>query len=108
MTVYDLYGLLSGDIGEAKSVLESSLGINFGVRESDYQGGGYFQSGNVEGEHFVLKQNVDPFDGDPAETSFPSYKILFYINDTARSAYLQERMLQGAKDFILLRHENLE
>jgi hypothetical protein len=54
-----------------------------------------------------LKRNVDPIDDEPAEMSFPVHQILFYVNDTACSADLQERMNQGAKDFALLRHEDL-
>lgn len=107
MAIYDLYGFMSNDIEGAKNILESSLGIQFNNRESDYQGGEYFQWGKTNDEHFVLKRNVDPIDGEPAEMSFPVHQILFYVNDTARSAALQERIEQGAKDFVLLRHEDL-
>lgn len=107
MAIYDLYGFMSDDIEGVRSILESSLGIQFDIRESDYQGGKYFQWGKTNDEHFVLKRNIDPIDGEPAEISFPVHHILFYVNDTARSADLQERMNQGAKDFALLRHEDL-
>jgi hypothetical protein len=107
MTVYDLYGFMSNDIEGARNILESSLGIQFGVRESAYQGGEYFQCGKTNDEHFVLKRNVDPIDGEPAEMSFPVHQILFYVNDTTRSADLQNRMNEGARDFALLRHEEL-
>jgi hypothetical protein len=108
MAVYDLYGFLSEDIDRARSMLESSLGIRFAVRESNYQGGEYLQWGKTNDEHFVLKRNVDYIDGDPAEMSFPVHKILFYVNDTPRSADLKERLNRGAKDFVLLRHEDME
>lgn len=107
MAIYDLYGVLSDDIEAAQKILETALNIQFEIRNSDYQGGDYFQWGKADNEHFVLKRNIDPFDGQPAEMSFPVYKVLFYVNDTARSADLQEKMNNGAKDFSLLRHENI-
>jgi hypothetical protein len=107
MAVYDLYGFISDDIEQAKNILESSLGIKFDIRESDYQGGEYFKWGRNNGEQFVLKRNVDPIDGEPAEISFSTHPILFYVNDTARSMELQDRISQKAKGFALLRHEDL-
>lgn len=108
MPTYDLYGFLSDDINGAKNLLETSLGIQFEVRDSDYQGGDYFQWGKASDEHFVLKRNIDPIDGEPAEMTFPEHRILLYVNDTSRSADLQERIIRGARSFVLLRHEDLE
>jgi len=108
LAIYDLYGFLSVDIEGAKNLLEISLGIQFEVRNSDYQGGEYYKWGKTGDENFVLKRNVDPIDGEPAEMSFPAHQILFYVNDTSRSADLQERIHQEAKSFVLLRHEDLE
>jgi hypothetical protein len=108
MALYDRYGFLSDDIDGARNLLEASLGIQFDIRDSDYQGGNYFQCGKTSDEHFVLKRNVDPIDGGPAEMSFPGHKILFYVNDTSRSADLQNRINKEAKSFVLLRHEVLE
>lgn len=103
MAIYDLYGFLSDDMDGIKKLLEDSLGIQFETRDGDYQGGGYFQWGKMSGEHFVLKWNIDPFDGEPAEMDFPAYQIIFYVNDAALSGGLQARV----KGIILLRHEDL-
>jgi hypothetical protein len=108
MAIYDLYGFLSDDIDGAKNLLETSLGIHFEVRESDYQGGKYLRWGNTSDEHFVLKRNADPFDGEPSEMSFPAHRILFYVNDTSRSANLQRQINQRVKNLVLLRHEDLD
>lgn len=108
MAIYDLYGFLSDDIDAARNLLEASLGIQFEVRDSDYLGGKYFQWGKTSNEHFVLKRNVDPIDDELAEMSFPNHRILFYVNDTSRSVYLQKRINKEAKNFVLLRHEDLE
>lgn len=108
MAIYDLYGSVSGDINEAKELVESALGVKFDLRESEYQGGEYFQWGATVGEHFVLKQNVDPVDGGVAELSFPTYSILLYLNDTPRSRELQEKIRQESGNFLLLRHEDLD
>lgn len=108
MAIYDLYGFLSDDIDEARNLLEASLGIQFEVRNSEYQGGDYYQWGKTRDEHFVLKRNVDPIDGEPAEMAFPKHRILFYVNDTSRSTALKERLSLETTNFTLLRHEDLE
>jgi hypothetical protein len=107
MAIYDLYGFLSIDIDEAKNLLEAAINIKFEARESSYQGGNYFRSGKTSHEHFVLKRNIDPYDDEPAEMSFPEYPTLFYVNDTLRSDDLQEKMARRAESFVLLRHEDI-
>lgn len=108
MAIYDLYGFLSDDIDAVRNLLEISLDIQFEIRDSDYQGGEYYKWGKTGNENFVLKRNVDPIDEEPAEMSFPGHKVLFYANDTPRSAYLLEKISQRTKDFALLRHEDLQ
>ncbi|SRR6266481_969503 len=107
MAIYDLYGILSADITEAKESLEAALDVNFEARESTYQGGEYFVFGKRASENFVLKRNLDPIDGEPAEMKFPEYPILLYINDTLRSSDLQKKIDQNANKFILLKHQDL-
>ena len=107
MAIYDLYGFSSSDINEAKNLLEGALDIKFEAHDSSYQGGDYFRSMEITDEHFVLKRNIDPYDNEPVEMLFPGYPILFYVNDTSRSADLQGQMAQKAKSFDLLRHEDI-
>jgi len=71
MAIYDLYGSLSADLEEARRLLEVALDIQFAGHESLYQRGDYYRWGKSVEEHFVLKRNVDPFDDEPAEMSFP-------------------------------------
>ena len=103
MAMYDLYGCESDDIHAAKKLLEEVLSINFDLRNSEYQGGEYFQWGRTSGEHFVLKRNIDPIDGGAAEMSFSAHKVLLYLNDTPHSKDLREKIQQGAKSFVVLR-----
>jgi hypothetical protein len=105
MKVYDLYGFLSDDIVAARGALEAALGQQFEARDSDYQGGEYFQLGKAGAEHFVLKRNVDPYDGDPAEQEFPQHPVIFYVNATARAAELRQKIATAG--CVLLRHEDL-
>ncbi|WGS41647.1 hypothetical protein LFL97_18340 [Burkholderia sp. JSH-S8] len=107
MAAYDLYGFSSAGMDNAKIILEAAFEIQFEVHGSSYHGDRYFKFGEITGENFVLKQNVDPFDDEPAEIACPMYAILFYVNDTSRSADLQEIIDQRAGGFILLRHEEL-
>lgn len=108
MAIYDLYGFSSADLKEAKNILEAALSIHFDARDSAYEGGDYFHHGERDGEDFVLKRNVDPFDDEPAELSFPTYPILLYVNDTLRSEELQQKLAQVEGNLVLLRHEDLQ
>jgi hypothetical protein len=105
--MYDLYGILSADMTEAKGILEAALDIHFEARESAYQGGEYFVFGKRTDENFLLKRNLDPIDGEPVEMKFPEYPILLYINDTLRSSDLQNQIGQQANKFVLLKHQDL-
>jgi len=60
--------------------------------------------GKSDSENFVLKLNTDPFDGDPVEQNYASYKILLYVNATNRSTEIEKLISQGG-GFKLLRHE---
>lgn len=108
MRIYDLYGFSSADIDEAKVLLESVLGIKFDARNGDYQGGDYFQCGRVGNENFILKRNIDPYDGEPAELKFPDQQILLYINNTPRSVELQTLIKQRVGSLTLLSHDEIE
>lgn len=105
MTTYILYGSKVSPV-EAKGVLEELLTLQFEARESDYQNGEYFRAGNKTAEHFELKKNADPFDGDPVEMKFPEFPTLLYINATSRSEELKEILEHARGDFALLRHED--
>ena len=105
MATYVLYGSKSSPI-EAKEMLEELLALRFLARESDYQNGEYFLSGDKAGEFFELKKNADPFDGDPVEMKFPEFPTLLYINATSRSETLKEIVERASSGFTLLRHED--
>ena len=104
---YDLYGSLSTDIDKAKEVLENTLSFKFCEHNSSYHGVYFEWSEERYEESFVLKRNVDPIDDEPVETSFAEYPIIFYVNNTLRSKELQIKMALKAKEFILVRREEL-
>jgi hypothetical protein len=106
MAIYDLYGTSSDDLDKARTCIEAALDIKFELCDSDYHCGEYYRWGKVGEENFVLKKNLDPFDNEPAEISFPKYRILLYVNDTYRSADLQNKICREAKGLIFLRHED--
>lgn len=105
MATYDLYGYKGVAILEARSKIEENLNFSFEERESLYQGGVYYKFGSKESECFVLKVNIDPFDGEPVEQSFPDYSILLYVDMTLRSEEIRSLL---STDFYLLRHELLD
>lgn len=107
MTImYDLYGAEKSCLLSARSDLERALGETFEERDSSYQGGIYYMWGRSDSENFVLKLNIDPFDGDPVEQDYASYKVLLYVNATNRSSDI-EKLISQVSVFKLLRHEVL-
>jgi hypothetical protein len=105
MTTFDLYAINTDDLKNASVLVERVLSISLESRESTYQGGNYFLSGNESGEHFVLKKNLDPFDDEPVEQAFPEVRILLYVNDTQRQSEIQDALVRGGS--VLLRREEL-
>lgn len=104
MKAYILYGSKRSQ-PEAKSMLEHLLALQFEARHSDYQGGEYFRAGSKDGEGFVLKQNVDPYDGEPVEACGSEFPTLFYVNATFRATALKAVMDLAGNAFVLLREE---
>ena len=76
MADFDLYGSTSDNLQNARELLEAALNIQFVAGESLYQGGDYYRCGDLRREHFVLKHNIDPIDGEQVEKKFPESKIL--------------------------------
>lgn len=107
MSFYDLYGIEADSLSAAKATLENLLACSFEERDSTYHAGTYYVFGDEDREHFMLKENRDPFDDEPAELSFPNSKLLFYVNDTTRSEELQNALAGGGDAITLLRHEDL-
>ncbi|WP_256589468.1 hypothetical protein [Pseudomonas sp. GV071] len=101
---YDLYGAKRLSLLSAKDDVEKALGKVFEERDSSYQGGVYYMWGVSDSENFILKLNVDPFDGDPAEQKYPEHKILLYINATECSSDIEKAMRKNS-NFELLRRE---
>lgn len=108
-TFYDLYGTAQDDPAAAAAALSTALAVVFEERESAYQGV-YGSAGSPDGERFILKRNVDPFDDEPAEADFPDFRVLLYVDevdDADRAASLREAIEQAAMGFRLLRSERL-
>ncbi|WEJ98119.1 MAG: hypothetical protein P0Y59_14300 [Candidatus Sphingomonas phytovorans] len=107
MSFYDLYGIEAESLDDAKAILERLLACSFEERDSTYHAGTYYTFGDEAGEHFMLKENRDPFEDVPAEDSFPNSKLLLYVNETTRSDELQDALARGGDAIMLLRHEDL-
>lgn len=103
-SVYDLYGAETLNLPFLRARLEVAIGCCFEERESTYQGGVYFFCGDNRSENFVLKNNVDPFDGEAVEQDFFGCPVLLYVNATVRSSELEKFILK-IEDFKLLRRE---
>jgi len=104
MKTYDLYGTKCLNLALVRVQVEELAGVLLEERESTYHGGIYYLYGDNGSEHFILKNNIDPFDGEPVEQAFSDCPILFYVNATNRSLELMD-VLKVEGGFSLLRHE---
>ena len=74
-TSFDLYGFKGATLHSARRHVEGILGISLEERESTCQGDFYYALKTSELEGFVLKENVDPFDGDAVEQNFSDFAV---------------------------------
>ena len=100
----DLYGSTSRDLEKVKTAVEDALGCRLEPHESTYHGGDYYRAELISGESIVVQENVDPFDGKPAETKFPRYPSLVYVTNTSRTSEIQAAFKGGKIPITLLRH----
>jgi hypothetical protein len=105
MNTYDLYGTKYLSLALARAQIKDLAGILLEERDSTYHSGVYYFQGDSGSEHFILKNNIDPFDGEAVEQAFADYPVLFYVNATNRSLELMG-MLKVEGGFSLLRHED--
>lgn len=107
MKSYDLYGFKDRNLEDARQAIEDALGIKFASHESLYLAGEYFRYGTGDDEHYILRRNLDPFDGEPAEPSFPGMNILLYINKTERSSEIERLLISKISGMLLLRRREI-
>jgi hypothetical protein len=103
MSIYDLYGSKVHSLDEVRVILEDTLQVRFGARDSDYMGGKYFLAGDLTGETFVILRNHDSNDeGEVLEPEFANYPTLLQVNATERGDDIKQR-LDNISDLELLR-----
>lgn len=102
---YDLYGIGTETLDDAKELISSLLAIAFVQRDSSYIGI-YFHATGQGAETFKLRENLDPMDSDPAEPDFADHRFLLYVDGSVRGQQIRSEM-EGHPRVILLRHEAL-
>jgi hypothetical protein len=101
MTVFDLFGRMTGTLEDARSWVEGALGVSLQARKSSYIGDYYgLQRGQ---EELILRMNVDPEDEKPAESKFPEYPILLYVSYPRDPSSTREALERAG--FTALRHK---
>ncbi len=106
MNSYDLYGLASGDLEELRPLIEKLLGVKFVAHESSYYDGGYYRTGPVGEENFVLMRNFKDEEGIHHEP-FADVEILFYANRTSKPEQIESILKSSALKFRLLSRKQL-
>lgn len=92
MSTNQLYGLHVRDLEMARIMVEERLGVELVPHESLYFGGEYYRTGATEGEHYILRKNLDMLDNEPAEPEFPDVGILLYVERTVKPDMIKERL----------------
>ena len=101
----DLYGSTSTDLEVVKSAVENSLGCKLQCHDSLYHGGDYYRADLLNGESILVKNNLDPFDGDAVDLKFPGYPILVYVKGTSRTADIKAAFSRQKPPIMLLHHK---
>ncbi|HJU40746.1 MAG TPA: hypothetical protein VJ724_14345 [Tahibacter sp.] len=83
-----LFGVTGKNPHEVRADVERLLGVVLDERESDFHGGVYFKGRNGM-EEILIKRNLDLCDNAPAETKFPDYPVLVYVDGTSREAEIR-------------------
>lgn len=90
--VYDLYGVVCGDLAEARSQVEAALGVSLAAHESSYRCGDYYRYNDAGQEHFILQRNYDSFDDEWTVPEREDMPVLLYVNETSRADELRQRL----------------
>jgi hypothetical protein len=62
--------------------------------------------GDLSGEHLLLKENVDMFDGGAVESDYAEYPVLLYANEIEVFSPMSQFLLED-NGFVLLRREDI-
>ena len=103
---FDLFGIKNGDLKDARMRVEAVLGIRLILHESSYHGGVYYRCGSPGEEEFILKRNYDPIEEEYAEEAFPQHSVLLYVDCTARSEVIKDKLQGCSHGFEHLRSES--
>jgi hypothetical protein len=80
MNIFDLYGISSSSMTEAKECVEEALGLSLIAHESSYHCGDYWRLDLPVGASLILQQNYDPFDDEWTEAEFQDSPFLLYVS----------------------------
>jgi hypothetical protein len=104
MKHYDLYGFVERDLDQVCTILESILHVTFRAHDSLYLGEYYlYKYPKPEHGELSLRINLDPLDGESAETHFPEVTILLYSEDVPAPLALEKMLSTKIPGVRLLR-----
>jgi hypothetical protein len=104
--LYDVIGIVAGDLEAARSLVERRLGIRLAAHSSSYHGGDYYRLGMPGSENFILQRNYDPIEGEWTEAGFKDMPFLLYVNETYRPGEIVAK-LTASTQAKHIRHETL-
>jgi hypothetical protein len=103
--IYDLYGLKSENLEEARVAVERALGVAFAAHTSSYVGD-YYRKGDVGEENFILRDNFNPCEEEWTEKEFQEYGILLYVSETMRADEIRKLLTDSIPSISLLRRDS--
>lgn len=101
----DLYGSPFADLQATRDALETILDCVFKARDSEHYAGLYYLASIGDQEEIRIRQNLDPYDEEPAELDFPQYRIIIDVYGTSRPAYFEDKLEAADTPFKLLRRK---
>jgi hypothetical protein len=99
MRRYDVYGFRSMALDAAAEMVERALGVRLWQRDSSYRGT-YYSGGVGAGHEYLLERNGD---GARWHREFADYPVTLMINDLPDMDGLQQRLVGGRSEPVLLR-----
>ncbi|MFT5037275.1 MAG: hypothetical protein ACI9VM_000854 [Candidatus Azotimanducaceae bacterium] len=107
LITYDLYGIQSSSLDQARKILETTLELNFKAHESSYHGGDYYRIDHASKELFILQKNFDEFTKEWNQQEHCDYPYLLFVTEETTRAEKVAGQLNPIDNIVLLSHKEL-
>lgn len=107
MSIYDLYGVVEGDIESARAFLERAIQISFVPHESSFYGGEYFRIELPDHSSFMLLRNYNDTENEWLEEEYRGFPLLLYVNEHPCPDTVKDSLLDNLLNVSHLRRREI-